>query len=192
MEHDSCPFCRGNSYDETLSERRIWATDSYSIYHDKGPIVPGHSLVIPYSHATAMGRVDTTTLKNICVHLKRQMAFNSPNERTIVFEHGILDDETVGCGISHAHWHVVNLIDVDAVRFLGAVQSSAIFIAPLSPADLRECERSYLFVWDVSTEGGSVYDGHKSRSQLLRRILAETQGVSEWDWRQISKITDYA
>jgi diadenosine tetraphosphate (Ap4A) HIT family hydrolase len=186
-----CQFCESDAFDRTLTQRKQWGSEWFSVYTDTSPIVPSHRLVIPHEHITAFSLLDQRKLLEVSLLFHRHEVSQTEQLRTMIFEHGILDEETSGCGISHAHWHVVDISEQDVCRFRDHVGSSAKILAKCSPTKLCSCKQSYLFLWDTSEELGFVFNGHKSPSQFLRKMLAEVVGASEWDWRLVTKNTTY-
>ncbi len=139
--------------------------------------------MIPEKHVTAFAAIEVNNIAELSERLQERALRLGPEHRTVVFEHGILDSETTGCGVSHAHWHIVDLEHRVALIFRRHVAQARPFWGKLSPALLSQCRASYLFVWDVLDGEGEAFDGRKCPSQLLRRLLANAVGAKEWDWR---------
>jgi diadenosine tetraphosphate (Ap4A) HIT family hydrolase len=99
-------------------------TQDFVVFPDAAPIAPRHSLIVPRSHVLSFARLGagrqyaTQMLVNYLT-----MQLSAPEDHVpYVFEHGSKEaDETVGCGITHAHLHVLYipagcLNDVDHIE----------------------------------------------------------------------------
>src|SRR5260221_4771447 len=89
----------------------VYETDRFLVLPTKGSLVPGWLLVAAKRHAICAGALSAAEHDELreCVSVAKDLVaskFGSPT----VFEHGPSEEHTaLGCGIDHAHIHVVPL-----------------------------------------------------------------------------------
>lgn len=153
-----------------------------------GAIVPGWLLVVPRKHFLCVGAMGDA--------LRREMRELSETAAEALrvsfgpvtfFEHGPTEPATsVGCGVDHAHLHVV----ASNVDLLGGARQIA--QQPLSwsrvagmqlTADYFRRRLPYLY---VELPNGEVWLGTHSKieSQLFRKVIAAASGRADvFDWK---------
>jgi hypothetical protein len=145
-------------------------------------------MIIPKQHYKAMAQCEPGTLPEL-VKLTGQVkealerVFHLP---PLLFEHGIGRNEVGGCGISHAHLHMVPLGKRQCAQALDAVAGyyELGISADLGATLLRVSPcHSYLL---VGTQLSSMYVVHPVdvASQYIRKIVSEVTGASSWNWRE--------
>jgi hypothetical protein len=100
----------------------------------------------------------------------------------VFFEHGARGPNSGGCGISHAHLHALPL-SVDEVLPKLKSQFPHLPIGSLSELKPATSGASYLYCEDPSSQGWLFFP-RVLPSQYMRRLIAESAGISLWDWRQ--------
>lgn len=183
MIEERCEFCKGAGRDPSLDARLLVTNSWFSTYEDLAPIVASHRLIIPHAHITAFGTLSAREMGEIIDHIHTHSPLASPESASVVFEHGILHCESSGCGISHAHWHMAELLKTELRSFVATVESALKTHRLVRPVELAQGHHSYLFIWDTSQAVGLLFDGRTSPSQFLRKSLAHAVGTSQWDWR---------
>lgn len=98
------------------------------------------------------------------------------------FEHGIRNSRSGGCGIDHAHMHALpvtanGVLNILTQEFGGTRIDSLVDIGQASGQN-----SSYLFLEDASRER-YVFPVDNLPSQYMRKLVAESIGKSDWDWR---------
>jgi diadenosine tetraphosphate (Ap4A) HIT family hydrolase len=153
-----------------------------------GQLFKGSVLVLPREHVEAAAMMSAGQLDELeatVAVLERRMSLFGP---CVVFEHGARCHTGAGCGIYHAHVHIVPVPkEVSCGELLGdGFQYANSFRSVLG----NLCgTASYVFFRD--TAGLTAYRDLSSTprrnfpSQFLRRRLAEYFGVDRpWDWRR--------
>lgn len=192
-----CEFCdefaggTANSfvvhYANELVSRTILEQDGFRALPSMGQIVTGYLLLVPNTHYRAFADMSQEEL-NAAEALKTGLAnqMRSAYGSCLFFEHGARTAGSGGCGISHAHLHIVPFpAEKDPVEAL-------IRAFPFEEvAHLRDFTRippgkSYLYYESVR---GSRYVFYPPfiPSQHIRRLLAEALCIQEWDWRQCGR-----
>jgi len=109
---------------------------------------------------------------------------------TICWEHGIGFGRSGGCGVTHAHMHVLPL-PIDSILKLNNILKERLVVAnPIiglkAISMVAGLEDSYLY-WELSAQQESYIElSENISSQLMRRIIAEIHGMVQWDWRELS------
>ena len=175
-------------YQETLPNRVLLATDSFRVFPSIGQLVEGYLLVAPLRHFTALDQMPSRMahqLADICERVRTILT--QTYGQCIFFEHGARAPVNGGCGIYHAHLHVIPLNGTpDPVSRLKARFSYEKLSAStgLSQESDRDCP--YLFYEDLASNRYKFLVGNL-QSQYMRRVLAEAVGTNDWDWRSAGR-----
>lgn len=85
-------------------------TPDFIVFPDAAPIAPRHSLIVPRDHHLGFSRLDADhqhSTQKLVDYLTTHIP-NPEDHVPYVFEHGSNEtDEIVGCGITHAHLHLL-------------------------------------------------------------------------------------
>jgi ATP adenylyltransferase len=190
----NCRLCHnlGANGAANVWDKPVMESPNFVAVPSLGALVPGWMLLLPKNHYVAMGAVsrtetaELTEIKNLLVCRLRH-AYGE----LCAFEHGPSGPgREVGCGVDHAHLHLV------PIRFdLGTA------VLPLMPrsvewseADLDDCKRAfesgldYLYLEQPLGRGRiAVHD--RFGSQLFRRAIASHLGIEdEYNWREYPKV----
>lgn len=191
---NTCDFCKefsGNRdnafhrcYGAELQDRTILATTSFRVIPSLGQLVEGHLLLVPELHYRALADMPFDLIIECCQLIDSvRHALDQAYGPCVLFEHGTRTHLGGGCGIEHAHLHAVPL-DESAdpfrclVRQFPCKRTSGLegIKSDISP------ESSYLYCENARSDR-AVFAVDYLPSQYMRRVLAETLGTSEWDWR---------
>lgn len=182
-----CCFC-----DEFVlrgSRQRVLDENLHALaFPSLGALATGHILVAPKQHwnSTAMlpGPM-LTTVASLADKVRSRL--ESQHGRCIEFEHGVGSDEDGGCGVTHAHLHIMPFAHSDVDLGLGP---GTTIRAIHELAQLVKRRRSYIYV-RFSNEVGRVWFPRRIQSQHVRRKLADSLGLPDWDWRQMRQNSAY-
>ncbi len=131
IRHDTCCFCsemaRGQLPENFASasglhNRGIAESRHFMAIPSISPIAPGHVLIIPKSHLTSLAQTPPS-------HRDEFVSFvEMLGERikcqwgpTAFFEHGVGECRTGGCGVDHAHLHILPMDQGDFSNVLGRI-----------------------------------------------------------------------
>lgn len=160
------------------------------------PLVAGHVLVLPRRHVPNLA-VLSEPLRNdllACVESVSTRLAERFGPELYFFEHGV----TVagqGCGIDHAHLHVLPLragttAAVDArvegdfpTRHEGSLVDVLSFVSQRGAS-------SYL-LHGQSLEKVKVAVSGAIQSQYMRRLVARMLNLPDWDWKKLSAQTEF-
>jgi diadenosine tetraphosphate (Ap4A) HIT family hydrolase len=147
-----------------------------------GQITACHLLVLPRQHKTSFASMGAGQLERADRLVESvRTALEATGSRCVVFEHGLgAHPGQGGCGVSHAHLHVVAV-----PRRLAALDPPAALnwtphIGGLSALS-SHAGNSYLYFCD---QVGTSWIAHVTDlpSQFMRRWLAMELGETKWDW----------
>lgn len=175
-----CRFCGPAGAIELIDR----TNDGLAALASYGAFVPGWTLVVPPRHVSASSALTPAEWDALDSFTRQIQA--TVEERigpAVVFEHGAASfNRSAGCGVDHAHLHVVPL-DLDlrtAVASLGGEFAHYDW----QPCDERPHsvdERDYIWLRDRS--GGWVHHTRSQPSQVVRRAIARVLGIEDWDWK---------
>jgi diadenosine tetraphosphate (Ap4A) HIT family hydrolase len=166
-----------------LESRVVMQTRHLVVLPSLGPLGIAHALIVPRRHVGSFAalndeeRADARNFLTSALPLLNDLAGS-----LAVFEHGIANpgSPTGGCGITHAHLHLVALNDPPPAR----PRLHGLCWRQLPPAWIdslpRECD--YLMV-GAGTGEMWVAEAIGLPSQFMRRWIAKEIGVENWDWR---------
>jgi len=189
-----CDFCdelaggSGNAfaltYGHVISSRHMIAGGSFCVLPSLGQIVEGHLLLVPQAHLASMAELadgEMGALEVLCKQIRSVLV--DMYGQCVFFEHGVRHAGSGGCGIDHAHLHAVpvagnGILAVLMHNFAGSrIDHFADIRRTIGPAF------SYLFFEDSSGER-YVFAAPSIPSQYLRKLVCESLGKSDWDWRK--------
>lgn len=171
-----------------LESRILWSDGRLFAMPCIGQLQPGHFMIIPVDHhatlrdaGMALGTLDDCIAAGI-EHVRSALGLD--DSELLVFEHGARDPRDGGCGIYHAHLHVVPVarnFDIPALFGLDMPHAASCFETLFETIDQST---SYALggIWG----GGYRYQplSVPLPSQYMRRRLAEALGREQWDWRK--------
>lgn len=174
-------------YKGSPSSRSIAQTDNFVILPTIGQLTEGYLLIVTKKHYPSMGHLTSSELQDL-EELKQKISaiLSSVYSKPIFFEHGPAVEGVGGCGVYHAHLHVVpvakfiNLLD-NLISFNGKTIKT---LASLCKKIARG--ESYLFYEDQKGVK-YLFDGEGVPSQFFRKILAKKIGKTSWDWKRFGR-----
>lgn len=194
---NDCCFCLellGNSntdffriYQGNPSTRFIAQTKSFVIIPTIGQLIEGYLLIVTKKHYTSMGHLTAIQLNELEeVKQKISIVLSKTYGKPIFFEHGSAFEGIGGCGVYHAHLHVVPVGEtislLDDLRFLEGYKIETLG----SLVDRINSGKSYLFYEDQKSVK-YIFNEDGIPSQFFRKILAKQLGKTSWDWRNFGR-----
>lgn len=187
----TCDFCnefagsQSNRFSQIYSEesnRIIESSHSYNVIPSLGQLTEGHVLIVPKVHATALADMKDDQLRELDIlYLEICRRLQKSYGAHIAFEHGTRGPNAGGCGIVHAHLHVLPCSR--ALEFPSDIPIRRIDEASFYA--LRACVSPYTsYLWFRDQEMRAfIAEVNYLPSQYLRKIVAKALGIPEWDWR---------
>src|SRR5258708_25901610 len=119
MENQDCEFCSefhtnnvttfSRLYNDAIADRTLLESRSFKVIPTLGQIFDCSMLVIPKNHLETMSELDLPELKELTGLYKQVSSRLSKLGHVIGFEHGAHKITGGGCGIFHAHLHIIPL-----------------------------------------------------------------------------------
>jgi diadenosine tetraphosphate (Ap4A) HIT family hydrolase len=182
-DRDDVPIRTIFSRTEMPSEALL-KTEEFIVIADVAPVVPGHMLIFPVTHVSAIsllspeGRGEIERLRGV---ISRALKLET-GRASIAFEHGLCGTSgRDGCGIDHAHLHVLpSPGDVGSVmrkaydcREVESLKDLPIMTSPGTQEYLVLIdERERCFYAEVRTP----------TRQFFRRVISEMLSNEFWNW----------
>ncbi len=184
----ACGLCAAVARPLTLWDQPLFESANFLAVPSLGSIVDGWVLVVPRQHFISMGALPADLALELVEfrnHVVTQL--ETAYSDICAFEHGPCGPgRPVGCGVDHAHLHLVPLrfdLANAAISFL----PEGVKWANASLDDCREAfekRLDYLFV-EQPIGRGKIAIASKFGSQVLRRAIASASGAADkFDWRQ--------
>lgn len=180
----NCRFCAMPGSRKSLEEhdRPILETSKYFAVASLGGFIPGWTLVCPADHSlnlTQSYRDDAFIEFTEEVHGLLGSEFGP----CVIFEHGSRTEGSLtGCGVNHAHLHLVPLRS-SLVGLVARLDPSSQWIdASLSEVAALTSGREYLLMSDSYTGQSTTVKLlilNSPRSQYFRQILAEALNLKQ-------------
>jgi diadenosine tetraphosphate (Ap4A) HIT family hydrolase len=197
MKCDFCAELRSSeetlfraTYKGLLETRIVLRNDRFAVLPTIGQLFEGSYLVIPTGHVERYAELSVSLRREALDLISRVEARLHHYGLPIIYEHGASCAEGTGCGVYHAHVHVVPLPR--------AASCEELLVQPGTPVEtlhdaweVAATASEYLAVRDTS--GKTVLltrdtPGLRLGSQFMRRRLAEAFGIQQpWDWREYSR-----
>jgi hypothetical protein len=170
-------------------DRPLLTASKWIVAPTLGAIIPGWLLAIPRRPALNFSQWATDEAERpetILQQLREHLGLSS--REVIWFEHGPVQNGTIiGCGLDHAHIHVLIKPSFSFELFEATARSLSDLDWKRSPAEegyagLSDCH-SYL----IAGSGESVLTAlnvEKAGSQFFRRVVSKLAAEAGWDYRR--------
>jgi len=186
----SCRFC--GYLEEGADSFEQWAvvaeTEDLVAVPSVGPLIPGWLLVMPKEHVLSFGAVDADRLVVLMADLHKIAEHWEASFGPLTwFEHGPAKTRSsVGCGIDHAHMHLLPAGHLDLLNGARELFPDLAFgevVGPEAAADAVALGDPYLYL--RTDDGRSWLTASRDiPSQAFRRVVAHQQGrPDEYDWK---------
>ena len=172
-----------------LHNRIVMQDPNWITVIDISPLALGHMLLLPRGHVTSLAQLSPSLFKSFLEY--KRLAVSMAQQQfgnLICWEHGVGEGQEGGCGVTHAHLHILpqsqavvkklnewlyqHLPDVNAIRDANSLCDI------VSPCD------SYLY-WEIRAKAPAVSLINNLPSQFMRKLVAEISGVAQWDWKDL-------
>jgi hypothetical protein len=139
-------------------------------------------MIVPKLHISQLAQLGTMQDELLSLTCRVRRIVASAFCEPLLFEHGVIGPSLGGCGIYHAHLHVIPMPRIDPI--VSVLQRSHRFRDVSSMSALFDVQaEAYLYTEHAST-GCRVATPDYLPSQYVRKIIAECLNLPEWDWRR--------
>ena len=189
MFASGCRFCaRLEEADSEASEQwsPVRRSEHLLAVPSIGPLLPGWLLVLPTSHELSFA--DLSREAAVAAELEEIAAWWADLFGPLSwFEHGPASEGSpVGCGVDHAHMHLVPLGGLDLLALARSYMPSLLFEPIGGVEEIGRCRQAgtpYLY---LRAESGQSWLASSPGipSQFFRQLIAAAQGrPEEFDWK---------
>lgn len=187
IETQGCRFCvtiSGGHRHSDVWNVRLVETDNFVVLPSKGSLVPGWAMVIPRKHCLSFSSLATQEVDELTAlldHLDQAIrkTFASPT----LFEHGaVCRNSGFGCGIDHAHLHVVPLPFDLLVASRNRLDNP--WVRAKAPW-LEPAQTPYLTIRRPGDAHWMRASPKAIQSQFFRRVIAEKLGSTEFHYDRV-------
>ena len=190
-----CCFCSTLVSDELNGSwnKPLFESANFAVLPSLGSLVEGWVLIVPKKHFICTGALpinlvrEMNSLKaDVCARLGFLYG------ELCAFEHGpSVAARSVGCGVDHAHLHIVPL-RVDLVSAAAPFLPEGISWLPVDSGSCRvafEKGHDYLYVEQPIGSSGLIATHPNFGSQVFRKAIASSLGIPEhFSWREHPQI----
>lgn len=182
----------------SVASRDFWnqplhETSNFSVVPSLGSLIEGWVLIVPKRHVICMGELpdqlwdEMTDLKTTIA-----AALIERYGEVCAFEHGPHGpNREVGCGVDHAHLHLVPIsTKIDLAK---AAESFLPAGTAWSAATMNDCRaafsqrKDYLYVEQQAA--GRIATGTALGGQIFRKAIAAQLGIpGEFNWREYPRL----
>ncbi len=168
-----------------FESRTILDTGTVRVFPTLGQLVEGHLLIAPMEHYPSFADLDPQTMEEVIGITDRvRTVLEHHYGACVLFEHGARGANPGGCGIYHAHLHAVPFATDEPIAYLKGHHT---YYQVSSLMELgQRVKGSYLYFENNKRER-FVFEATCLPSQYLRRILADSIGKANWDWRSCGR-----
>jgi diadenosine tetraphosphate (Ap4A) HIT family hydrolase len=191
MHCDFCDEFRGghrnaftSRYGQTADRNLLAGAGSFQIVPSLGQVVEGHLLILPVAHHCALAEMrdeELEELERLCHEVR--LILRDVYGECVLFEHGVRTEDAGGCGIDHAHMHAIP-VAADGVLNTLKQEFSGRRIDSLQAIKQSLSDGLSYLVFEDASRGRYIFPVNKLPSQYLRKLVAESIGKTEWNWRQ--------
>ncbi len=184
----ACRLCFRSRIEDGEWNTPLIESSHFIVLPSLGALVEGWVLIVPKEHAIAMAALPTALFGELhsLTNFTRYLIADIYGD-AVVFEHGpSRDKRAVGCGVDHAHLHIVPIA-------FDLAKAAAPFLpcgARWKAADAESCRKAhdagidYLYI-EQHPGHGKIISDRAIGSQVFRRTIAREIGCSEqYSWRE--------
>lgn len=191
---EQCCFCADMTRDDQTPElskegffnKLCRHSPHFGAFPSLSPLSTGHCLVVPRYHITSMAQVRAAHVDE-CLRFLSEVV--DEVERSlgdcVIFEHGVGAGKHGGCGVTHAHVHV---LPMQAAAMCHARQRIMNDYCSQVLDDIRQLFNirpvSSYVLFGVMTGPLQLLFDDGVPSQYLRRLIADERNLRQWDWRE--------
>ena len=170
-----------------IKNRFCFESPNFIVVPSVSPLNAGHVLIFTKEHRSSMMSIPVTVKAQLFEVIAKMYDHVRANFGTpFIFEHGANDPADQGCGVNHAHIHILPLEVslrnqvMKEIRLQyppdnwGSIQE-LLFNESISPSDL---------LYGENPDRMLFYNSGMILSQSIRRIISAIKGSPQWDWKE--------
>jgi diadenosine tetraphosphate (Ap4A) HIT family hydrolase len=192
MTSNICDFCDefaggqenvySRLYGDELANRVLCRSEEFAVLPSLGQLAEGHLLIVPIKHYTATADLSSDLHEQFsCLVASVRRTLSHIYSPPVLFEHGVRGSSAGGCGVEHAHLHMVPFLSdnepITELRREFAFEP----INTLSDIGRRVPSKSPYLYYEQADGKRWVVGVDYAPSQRLRKAVATSLGT-QWDW----------
>ena len=200
----TCPMCAelnsGKMPNELidksgLRDRILVENDEFVIIPSVSPLKMGHIMIVPRKHITSIVQLSVASVLKF-EEFKKEIVLRITRKLGPVFcwEHGVGKNKNGGCGITHAHFHILPLIDEHATQIDSTLSQMFphVMVADSMKVfhDRSDSSCSYLY-WEINSMSPRIVTSEGIKSQLMRELICKVENLDNWNWKEYNNWQDF-
>lgn len=178
-----------------LWDRILFESNHFISVPSLGQLVPGWLLIAPKERYLCIGAIPTSMFEELIAFIDRVTSFVKLAYGPItIFEHGPVQAKTsIGCGVDHAHVHIVpiksnwSLLQEAKRRVPQICWESALSIKKTKK--YYSINKPYLYLYESASNIQVIGNNSSIPSQLFRKIIAHyIDRPREYDWKEYPEL----
>jgi diadenosine tetraphosphate (Ap4A) HIT family hydrolase len=177
----------------SVRDRVMDRNELFATVPSVAPLAVGHLMIVPIRHVRGIAQLSAIERSHVIdAAVSHAARLGREQDAVAIFEHGVGLDLQGGCGVDHAHVHLVptsraTVVEVRRKILLDYREASRYDL----PSFLDATPPSDSYMWFGASDGPvTAVRTHEIPSQYLRRAFGELVG-REWDWRELTGWTDF-
>ena len=177
-----------------IARRTIAETGEFIAIPSVSPLRMGHLLTLPKRHITSALQFDhKSRLEFINFTSELSKDVSKSLGPTIFFEHGVAPGSGGGCGVDHAHWHILPCSEDEFNSLVNEVEFDfpALSWTTFEHLNSDKYDRHSYLLLGQTCEKIAFSTASVIPSQYLRQKIASIFGLDQWNWREHSHWEDF-
>lgn len=190
-----CDFCNEFSenaensfthrYGTHAENRVLHATENFRVLPSLGQIVEGYLLIIPVQHYRAIADLPTELYRELTTVISStRRVLSMSYGPAVLFEHGIRGDEAGGCGVEHAHLHIIPFANQNELFAVLKANHPFTRTPSVGEHSLQVSSNAPYLYYEQANGNAWMCEIERIESQYVRKIIAQYAGMATWDWRE--------
>lgn len=185
LESSQSPFIQ--IYQGSLKSRIVYSTQNFVALPSIGQFVDNYLLLLPKKHYESLSELSVPELIELSETFNYLKSYLSQYGDVIAFEHGAKSISGGGCGVYHAHLHIIPL--QSSINLFSFFKQKLIFFDSLTEAfsSLSNSDQ-YIVVINADNTIGTVNMTDNSNaypSQFMRKNICNALNINmPWNWRE--------
>jgi diadenosine tetraphosphate (Ap4A) HIT family hydrolase len=175
-----------------IRERILLESENFIVIPSISPLGANHLLIFPRTHISSLAQINHAQNKELYQIVKKILKklveeFSNENQSVILFEHGVAKGQIGGCGVDHAHLHILPCNSDMPKEVLTKLSGKFSKPEKIKFDEISTIDDSvnYLLIGDY-LDNFFIYKGSNFESQAIRKIICEYMNIDAWDWKMLT------
>lgn len=185
LENSQSPF--NHIYQDSLNSRIVYTTQYFVALPTIGQFVDNYLLLLPKKHYESLSELSVPELIELSETFNFLKSYLAKYGEVIAFEHGAKRISGGGCGVYHAHLHIIPLhSSIDLFSFFK--HKVNIFDSLTEAYGSLSDSEQYMVVINADNKVGTIdltNDSNAYPSQFMRKSICNALNINmPWNWRE--------